>query len=117
MSKMFKDNLRDELNYQDITVKELSLKTGIPKPTLSCYLSSRNTMPPVDIAYKIAQALNVSMEYLVTGEASFNATKNQNIIPQNSIEGKISSLPIEKKKLIRDFITLLDDYELILEKS
>ena len=67
MEKTFKDNLRDELNYQDITVKELSLKTGIPKPTLSCYLSARNTMPPADIAVRIAQALNVSVEYLVTG--------------------------------------------------
>ncbi|MCR5125544.1 MAG: helix-turn-helix domain-containing protein [Treponema sp.] len=67
MEKSFKDNLRDELNYQDITVKELSLKTGIPKPTLSCYLSARNTMPPADIAVRIAKSLNVSVEYLVTG--------------------------------------------------
>ena len=64
---MFKDNLRDELDYQNMTVKELSLKTGVPKPTLSCYLSARNTMPPADIAVKIAQALGVLVEYLVTG--------------------------------------------------
>ncbi len=67
MEKSFKDNLRDELNYQDITVKELSLKTGVPKPTLSCYLSARNTMPPADSAVRIAKSLNVSVEYLVTG--------------------------------------------------
>ena len=67
MERTFKDILRDELNYQDITVKELSLKTGVPKPTLSCYLSARNTMPPADIAVRIAQVLGVSVEYLVTG--------------------------------------------------
>lgn len=77
MEKTFKDNLRDELNYQDITVKELSLKTGIPKPTLSCYLSARNTMPPADIAVRIAQALGVSVEYLVTGnDAKHSASDN-----------------------------------------
>ena len=76
MEKSFKDNLRDELNYQDMTVKELSLKTGIPKPTLSCYLSARKTMPPADIAVRIAQALNVSVEYLVTGNDSRQFLEN-----------------------------------------
>ena len=49
------------------------LKTGIPKPTLSCYLSARNTMPPADIAVRIAKALNVSVEYLVTGNDAKSA--------------------------------------------
>ena len=64
----FRTNLRNELDYQGLTVKELSAKTGIPKPTLSCYLSSRKTMPTADAAVKIAKALNVTVEYLVTGE-------------------------------------------------
>jgi len=81
MGKSFKDNLRDELNYQGITVKELSLKTGIPKPTLSCYLSARNTMPPADIAVKIAQKLGVSVEYLVTGNDEKNAVDSRGAEP------------------------------------
>lgn len=44
--------------------------TGIPKPTLDSYLGVRQPMPPADVAVKIAQALNVSVEYLVTGEDS-----------------------------------------------
>ena len=67
MDSVFKNNLREELNYQGITVKELASKTGIPYPTISCYLSSRQTMPPADIAVKISKALNVTVEYLVTG--------------------------------------------------
>ncbi len=67
MEGCFKKNLRDELDYLGLTVKELSARIGIPKPTLDCYLSSRQTMPPADIAVKIARALNVSVEYLVTG--------------------------------------------------
>ena len=64
----FKTNLRSELDYQGLTVKELSGKTGIAKGTLDCYLGIRASMPPADIAVKIAKALEVTVEYLVTGK-------------------------------------------------
>lgn len=64
----FKENLRNELDFQGLTVKELSAKTGIIKGTLDNYLGVRASIPPADIAVKIATALNVSVEYLVTGE-------------------------------------------------
>lgn len=68
MPKTFRENLRDELDYHDMKVKELSVATGIPKPTLDCYLSARQVIPPADIAVKIAKVLNVSMEYLICGD-------------------------------------------------
>ncbi|GHV19844.1 transcriptional regulator [Spirochaetia bacterium] len=63
----FKANLRNELDYQNLTVKELSTRTSISKNTLDCYLGIRETMPPADVAVKIADALGVTVEYLVTG--------------------------------------------------
>jgi len=68
MDVNFKDNLRTELDYQGLTVKELSARTGIAKGTLNCYLGVRASMPPADIAAKIAAALGVTVEYLVTGK-------------------------------------------------
>jgi transcriptional regulator with XRE-family HTH domain len=68
MDADFKTNLRAELDYRGLTVKELSAKTGIPKGTLDCYLGVRASMPPADIATKIANALDVTVEYLVTGQ-------------------------------------------------
>jgi len=68
MKPDFKTNLREELDYLGLTVKELSKKTGIPKRTLDCYLGVRASMPPADIAVKIANALGVTVEYLVTGK-------------------------------------------------
>ena len=68
MGANFKANLRSELDYLGFTVKELSAKSGIPKGTLDCYLGARASMPPADIATKIAQALGVTVEYLVTGK-------------------------------------------------
>ena len=63
----FRENLRSELDFQGLTVKELSARTGIIKGTLDNYLGARASIPPADIAVKIADALNVSVEYLVTG--------------------------------------------------
>jgi transcriptional regulator with XRE-family HTH domain len=68
MKMDFKANLRNELDYLGLTVKELSAKTGIAKGTLDCYLGARASMPPADIAVKIANALDVTVEYLVTGQ-------------------------------------------------
>lgn len=69
----FRENLKAELTYQGILVKELSAKTGISKRTLDNYLREKGSMPPADYAVLIAKALNTSVEYLVTGEASSNS--------------------------------------------
>jgi len=70
MNHKFRENLRNELDYQDITVKELSVRTGIPIPTLDCYLGTRATIPSAEAAVKIARSLQVSVEYLVIGDTA-----------------------------------------------
>jgi transcriptional regulator with XRE-family HTH domain len=64
----FKKNLRDELDYQGLTVKELAAKSSVPKGALDCYLGMQSSIPSAEAAVKIAQALGVSVEYLVTGQ-------------------------------------------------
>jgi transcriptional regulator with XRE-family HTH domain len=63
----FAENLRSELDYQGLIVKQLAAKTGINIHTLNHYLSGKKSMPPADVAVKIATALDVTVEYLVTG--------------------------------------------------
>jgi transcriptional regulator with XRE-family HTH domain len=64
----FKENLKSELAYQDMLVKELAALAGISRHTLDNYLNIRGHIPSADIAVKIARALGVSVEYLITGE-------------------------------------------------
>jgi transcriptional regulator with XRE-family HTH domain len=64
----FKENLKSELAYQDMQVKELANITGLSRHTLGNYLSVRERIPTADVAVKIAKALGVSVEYLVIGE-------------------------------------------------
>lgn len=102
----FRTNLRNELDYQGLTVKELSAKTGIPKPTLSCYLSSRKTMPTADAAVKIAKALNVTVEYLVTGETK-PTSENKDLKRENQrnvLQNNFNSMPKEMQNVIKELI-------------
>lgn len=48
-------------------IKELSQKTGISENTLKSYLKTNPVEPKVINSVKIARALGVSVEYLVTG--------------------------------------------------
>jgi transcriptional regulator with XRE-family HTH domain len=64
----FKENLKAELSYQGILVKELAGLSGIKKHTLDNYLNTHNSIPSAEAAVRIAQVLGVSVEYLITGE-------------------------------------------------
>ncbi|MDR2020309.1 MAG: helix-turn-helix domain-containing protein [Treponema sp.] len=64
----FRENLKSELAYQGMLVKELAVLSGVSRHTLDNYLNIRGHIPSADIAVKIARALGVSVEYLVTGE-------------------------------------------------
>ena len=90
----FKENLKNELEYQGLLVKELAQKSGIKKQTLDNYLSTHNSIPHADIAVKIAQALNVTVEYLITGE---NAKENS------------ENFSAEEKKLVAAFRNLSEE--------
>ena len=85
----FAENLRAELDYQDIQIKELSQKTGISKHTLDKYLFGTKAQPGVENALKIAQALGVSVEYLVEGKSA-----------------SYKSLPQEYQELLENFQNL-----------
>lgn len=103
----FKDNLKDELKYQDIRIKELSEKTQISIGTLNHYLAERNSEPTVENAVSIAQALNVSVEYLVTGKASTPSTNDIFLVKKyHELLTKIENLQPESYNAL---INLIDN--------
>lgn len=78
----FKENLRDEISYQGLMIKEVAEKAEIKAGSLSNYLKANSSIPAADVAVKIAKALNVSVEYLVTGKESSTKSKvNDKIFP------------------------------------
>jgi len=68
----FSKRLKSEIDYSGYLQKEIADKAGIKKRALDMYLGSRASMPPADVAVRLAKVLNVSVEYLVTGINSSN---------------------------------------------
>ena len=71
----FKENLKSELLYSGMMVKELSALTGIKRHTLDNYLNTHNSIPNAEAAVKIAGALGITVEYLVTGRDNYDEKK------------------------------------------
>jgi transcriptional regulator with XRE-family HTH domain len=63
----FKENLKQELSYNDMLVKEVAALSGVHKRALDTYLREKASMPPADVAVSLARTLGVTVEYLVTG--------------------------------------------------
>ena len=102
----FAENLRSELDYQGLIVKELAAKTGININTLNHYLSGNKSMPRADAAVKIARALDVTVEYLVTGVmARPNAANNMaKFLPFREVLSDLIVLPEEILEPIKAMI-------------
>jgi transcriptional regulator with XRE-family HTH domain len=64
----FRENLKSELSYSGLLVKELAALSGVNKFSIDNYLNTRGQVPSVEAAVKIARVLGVSVEYLVEGE-------------------------------------------------
>jgi transcriptional regulator with XRE-family HTH domain len=78
----FKENLKAELSYADMRVKELAALSGVKKSTIDSYLRENGYTPSVDMAVRIAQALGVSVEYLVTGAEIQQKNTHSSLPPQ-----------------------------------
>ena len=64
---MFWHNVNNIIKQQNKTQKSVSLECGFSERRIH-NLSSSGRLPDVEEAFKIAQALNTSIEYLITGE-------------------------------------------------
>jgi len=110
MKYNFKENLRNELDYQGITVKELSARTGIPIASLDCYLGTRATVPSIVAAIKIAQALNVTVEYLAIGKNAGTTRLDKRLGRETQeLINWIENLNMEQSKAILKLVKAFKD--------
>jgi transcriptional regulator with XRE-family HTH domain len=102
----FRENLKSELAYQGMLVKELAALSEVSRHTLDNYLNLRGHIPSADVAVKIARVLNVSVEYLVTG----NEPCPGGTAPGSGHQGllkKIGALDEHDRQLLYGIVQLL----------
>ena len=104
----FKENLKSELAYSGMLVKELATKSGVNKHSLDNYLNARGQIPSVEVGQKIAKALGVSVEYLVTGADNQKGDELQDQNHDIRIISELArQLDDDKRKFVIDFMNWL----------
>jgi len=109
MERNFRQILREELDFQGLTVKELAEKSEVAKGAIDSYLGKQASMPPADTAARIANALGVTVEYLLNGQDS----NRESTTPFFSNPGKRTLLRMyddllpEDQKFALEFVKLL----------
>ena len=80
----FWTNVKEELDYNMITQKDLARLVGISYNTLQSWIT-KDRLPDAEQALKIAKELKTSVEYLLTGKNESQSNINplvQNLIPK-----------------------------------
>ena len=86
----FWQNVENELQYQNISRKELAARAGFAVSGISLGINNGN-VPNAELAVKIADVLRVSVRYLVTGKPDK--------IPESSCHAKLIHLVNDLSKL------------------
>lgn len=100
----FNEIFKEEIIYRDISLKEFAKKTNIPYRTIISYVSAEKVVPSVDYLYRIAKELNVTMEYLITGNEKDNYKKDL-----SNISRELFQLPPPLFKAVVNLIHLFTE--------
>ncbi len=103
----FWENVDSELKFIGMERKELGKIAGFPESYISKGIA-RKSCPSADLALKISKALNVSIEYLVTGKESKEESENQRISPQiKELIIKLNHFTPKQKQIIFDLADVI----------
>jgi len=107
----FSKRLRSEIEYIGLNRKEFAAKAGIKKRALDAYLGTQQSMPPADIAVKMASALGLSVEYLVTGKEYKQSVDISDYLKFRAVLDDLKILPKEIIEPIQTVIKSFADRE------
>jgi len=95
----FRENLREAIDYCGLEQKELAHKSKVGLRNIENYLRESGSIPSADKAVQIAQALGVTVEYLVTGTDSSKRESETDTEIRQLIKA-IKSLPKAKQRIL-----------------
>jgi transcriptional regulator with XRE-family HTH domain len=106
----FRENLKQEMVYLNMPVKQLAALSGVKLQTIASYLGARAKIPSANAAVQIARVLGVSVEYLVTGKEPAARRKPVPLSPDMQHLLKImTELDAADRKIVMQVAALLKD--------
>jgi transcriptional regulator with XRE-family HTH domain len=106
----FRENLKAELAYRDILVKELAVLSGINRRTIDNYLREDGSMPSAESALHIARALGVTVEYLIVGHEQQDQRSSILFPDPQLILKNLETLSNRDRKIVLNLISILRAY-------
>lgn len=100
MSPFWK-NVDEEIRYLNMNLKTLSLISGVPYPTITNGRNRENSVPEIDTAQKIADALHKPLNELL------GLNDNSERQPQNQETNQVQCIYLYQK--YQDIITVMED--------
>jgi transcriptional regulator with XRE-family HTH domain len=110
----FRENLKQEMAYLDMQVKQLAALSGVKPQTIASYLGARAKIPSANAAVQIARALGVSVEYLVTGKEPAARQKPVPVSPGSDMRQIVkimTDLNAADRRIVIQMAALLKDRE------
>jgi transcriptional regulator with XRE-family HTH domain len=103
MKTDFKDRLKQARGSKGLSQNELASTIGVHVTNISRYERGENR-PTTDVLTKLANTLDVTADYLMNGSTSEAASNNISDKELLTLFKKVSSLPIERKKIVKEFL-------------
>ena len=107
----FKENLKAELAYKNILVKELASISGVNRRTIDNYLREDGSIPSAEAAVCIAAALGVTVEYLITGNEQQERKAAQPVPDSRVLLKSLEALNRRDRKIVLNLIKSLKEIE------
>jgi transcriptional regulator with XRE-family HTH domain len=107
----FKENLKAELAYKNILIKELASISGVNRRSIDNYLREDSSMPSADAAVRIANALGVTVEYLITGNEKQGRYSPAPFPDSRIVLKNLEALNKRDRKIVINLIKSLKDME------
>lgn len=100
----FNENLKEAMYCKNLTTQQLASLTGINSGTISNYLKTKGAMPPADKALKLANALDVSVDFLVNG---FESKKDVSSPQKSPFSIDVFKIAQKLNRLDRDELAII----------
>lgn len=96
-NSMVCENIKNIINKLNLTIFDLSIKTGYSKITIENYISGQSIIP-LNFAISLFKEYNINLNWLVTGEGNmFNAPEFDEV--KTEIESQVEAI-LKKKGII-----------------
>ena len=111
--QIFNENFKRIMRENNLTQKQLSVYTGIPASYIASWFGKQSSSPSIDAVIKIADFLNVTIDYLIgrEGEDGTIIIEGRECLSdsERGLIAKYRKLSSKKQALVTEYVASLTE--------